>query len=561
MSPLQSSSLLLKAYLLRRDAIVSSIRTTTLLAGGIVVISTVVAFSSHRIPSLFFITLLPLLALQIFESISYYHLLTISRAITGLRAGIVSSRSHASPIVAAGLAVRNSYFALLLCFDSIWMLHAYFQPSPAQTFAEYLTRLQAGPISGSAFLLFTVFFWIAYTLLLIVGSLHADQIEDTSYPYAGEIAGAGERASSPERIPFTVELTCHDSRCVQLNGFRMSNRGKQPLILWPGFFQNGFVYDLAPGEKSLGEYLWRKGFDLWIIHSRGTEGSGGTTMRSCLDDYAAIDIPTVIDFVTLHTGMKPVYVGHSQGGITAIMSMMGAHKHPDGSVVLSDEDAGDRQSKLRGLVTMGSFLDFNFSRESWLKDFALEGIVLKIFGRNVRLITGTQILALLRPFPFIPTPIGFTLREKMLREKAYRILFAPIYLLLNFVAGLGLWEFLYHIPNVGDESRRSLFYRTMDGTFHGILTQFLGAVHDGAMCSLAPGVNYSACYHRLRLPVSFVSMEHDNLADPVVMEKCMFGTVSSADKHYIEWKGMGHEDHFMNPEYFPMVFDAIAKVC
>jgi hypothetical protein len=55
-------------------------------------------------------------------------------------------------------------------------------------------------------------------------------------------------------------------------------------------------------------------------------------------------------------------------------------------------------------------------------------------------------------------------------------------------------------------------------------------------------------------------MERDTLADPVMMKRCMFAKIGSQRKHFTEWKGLGHEDHFMNPKYFPLVLKAVLKV-
>ena len=81
------------------------------------------------------------------------------------------------------------------------------------------------------------------------------------------------------------------------------------------------------------------------------------------------------------------------------------------------------------------------------------------------------------------------------------------------------------------------------------------------MLSFDGNVNYSANYHRLKLPVSFASMEFDALADPVKMKESMFDAVSSSEKFYTEWMGQGHEDFFMNPEYFSEALAVIRKVC
>jgi len=341
----------------------------------------------------------------------------------------------------------------------------------------------------------------------------------------------------------------------------MPNEGAQTVILWPGFYQNGFGFDLIENGGSLAEYLWRVGLDLWVIHSRGTGGSTGRSLFCTLDDYAASDIPAVIDYVFQKAGRKPVYVGHSEGGNTALMSLMGACKRADGTVTLSDDEAVARQSKLKALVTLGSFLDFTFSKPSSLQDFVQKGVFITLFGKRFRVIRSSLILKMIHILNFVPIPVSYRLREQMLAKRYLRILLAPLTVILNSCARLKAWEFLFHIPNVGDEEKRYLFYRTQEGTFWGILAQHYRAIAGGAMLSFDGNVNYSANYHRLKLPVSFVSMEFDALADPVKMKESMFDVVSSSEKFYIEWMGQGHEDFFMNRAYFPDALEAIRKVC
>ncbi len=365
----------------------------------------------------------------------------------------------------------------------------------------------------------------------------------------------------PSRVHFQVAVTTYDGNHITLNGYRMPNEGAQPVILWPGFYQNGFCFDLIESGGSLAEYLWRDGLDLWVIHSRGTGGSTGRSLFCTLDDYAASDIPAVIDYVSQKAGRKPIYVGHSEGGNTALMSLMGACKRADGTITLSDEETAARQSRLKALVTLGSFLDFTFSKPPALHDFVKNGVIITVFGKRVRVIRSSLILKVIHILNFVPVPVSYRLREKMLAKRYVRILLAPLTVILNFSARLKVWEFLYHIPNVGDEAKRYLFYRTQEGTFWGILAQHYRAIAGGAMLSFDGNVNYSANYHRLTLPVSFVSMEFDALADPVKMKESMFDAVSSSEKFYTEWIGQGHEDFFMNAAYFPEALEAIRKVC
>jgi len=550
---------LIRSYTLRSVEAEHSARSARAVAASIVFITVAVAYTTPSADSALFIVFLVLLVVQCFETVAVRGLLVARYVVRSARGGIVPANPPPVFAAAAGIVVRRTYFVLFLCFDIVWLLHSYVRPIPAGRVDEYLGRLAIGPIPGIGFVLFTMLFWAVYGYLYLVGAYYEDAEEWRETPSIG-VGRVDRREGRPETAPFGIRIRTYRGETFVLRGYRMPAFDRQPLILWPGFFQNGFVYDLEPGRVSLAEYLWRQGFDLWIIHSRGTASSGGRGTSVCLDDYAAEEIPAVIDFVAANTGRRPIYVGHSQGGITAILSMMGAVRTREGGTILSDDQARRRQESLKGLVTIGSFPDFNFSRNSGLKDFALHGLSLDLFGRRLRIVSGTTLLALLSVLSFVPVPVPRSIREDIVGRRLHAVLFAPLTLLLDFAARLGLWEFLYHIPNVDDASRRRLFYRTMDGTFHGILTQFFRTVRDGAMRSFDRSVNYSAEYHRLRLPVSFVSMEFDSLADPVTLGRAMFASVSSTIKFHTVWRGMGHEDHFMNPNYFPHVLEAIRLV-
>jgi pimeloyl-ACP methyl ester carboxylesterase len=551
------TSPLREQYRLRRRAIISSIQSVRLIAVAIVFCAIAVAYSSRDSEQIVFISMLPLLALQFFESALWRKLILVSSALRLINARMSPGVRKPSWLAGAGLAVTNTYFLLFVCFDSAWLLKAYVHPSPAAGLAEYIDRLTIGPIHGMGFVIFTIIFWAVYASLFIIGLCHSEYL-DVSESIPADLI---KDARAIERIRFSVEVEAHDNRRIHLNGLRMPREGGQPLILWPGFYQNGFCYDLVPNGGSLAEYLWERGFDIWIIHSRGTGGSSGRKYFCTLDDYAAFDIPAVIDYVAGHTAAKPIYVGHSQGGNTALMSLMGAQKLADGTVTLSDKECEVRQSKLKALVTLGSFLDFTFSKQSDLKEFVGSGVTVNLFGKKILIIKSSRLLKLLRIINFVPLPVSYSLREKMLEKRYLRILLAPLALTLNFSARLKVWKFLYNTENVSDKARRYILYRTIEGSFWGIIAHHYHALAGSAMPSFNREINYSANYHRLKLPVSFVSMELDTLADPAEMNRVMFESVSSSERHFAEWERQGHEDFFMNPEFFHLAHEAIQKVC
>lgn len=521
--------------------------------GAVLVLATVgIAYGLPGASTLTFFSLIPLFLLQLQATSAQARLLTIRRAQRSLQAGL---RLVESPhwFFGAALAIRQAYFVLLLCFDTSWLLHAYLLPAPAASFASYLERLRVGIIPGLGFLLFTVVFWLVYSALFAWGAfLKRDPIQ-------GHAIGA-DRGPGPQRIPFSVTFAAADGSPMRLNGLRLPRPGGQPLILWPGFFQNGLVYDLLPGEVSLAESLWERGCDIWIVHSRATGGSGGHQSCASLDDIAAVDVPAFIRFVRHQAGRRPIYVGHSQGGLTAIMSLMGPVKDATSAVSLSDEAATARQDDLLGLVTLGSFPDFTFLHKRWLPDLVRDGIQVTLGSWRFPVLPTGLALKLLRRFPLFSNPLGLGFRRALAHSGAMRLLLLPLSLVLDFGTRLPLWEFLYHLPNVSLPARRMLFLATLDATFCNILQQFSRTVVSGTMSSLDGAVNYSAHYNRLHLPCCFVVPEYDVFVEESQVREALFEGVSSERKWLLSWERLGHEDCFMAPGYFRLVWEAIERV-
>ena len=363
-----------------------------------------------------------------------------------------------------------------------------------------------------------------------------------------------------KRENFDIPVITFDGKPFTLRATRIINIKKQPVVLWEGFYQNGIFFDLENGENSIAEFLQRNNYDIWIIDSRGNGGSTGRNYSTSMDDFAATDIPAVVNFVFEKTGIKPILVGHSQGGNTALMSLMGAYKTKDGEVQLSEAESEKRQSSLKGLVTLGSYLDFTFDKPSSLQEFVINGVTINLFGKKIKIISTTRIVNILKILKRLPVPCPLSWRESMTKHKLLRELIFPLTILLNFISLMNAWEFLYHIPNVSKQARLNIFYLTMEATYWGILFQYQQAVLNRKMMSCDKKVNYSENYSKIKLPISVVTMEYDTLADAIETKRVMFPKLGSTQKYFTTWMDQGHEDFAMNPDFFHQLVEAIKVI-
>jgi predicted alpha/beta hydrolase len=538
-----------------------AIRTNTDLSCAMVFAAIAVGYCSARASQYVFFAVAPLAVQQVFASVHHARRIALESAARSARHGLPPPRIPWRWLDGAALAIRESYLVLFAGFDSAWLFQAYVLPSPAPSWHEYLVRLTIGPLPGLGLVLFTVAFWFVYPLLFLYGRFldSTGTAGAVSAVPAAALSGSPSSSRDISRIALSVRVSTRQGAVIRLNGYRLPRPGARALILWPGFFQSAVVYDLPAEPETLAEHLYQRGFDLWLFHPRGTGGSEGARLRSSLDDYSASDLPAIIAFVAGKVSLPPLLVGHSQGGITAIVSLMGASFRHDGSVALSDADSRQRQSALGGLVTLGAFPSFIAEHETALQRFVREGFSLKLVGRVFK-IPLPPLIRLVRLVPFVPVPPDVRWRQALIASRALRLMLFPLYWLLGLLGRLEAWEFLYHVPNVSRKARERLFLLTIEGTFGDILEQFYRTVFAAQMRSFDGGVDYSAEYKRLSLPVAFVSMELDGFVDEPSLVKWMFDAVSSDLKQHVHIPSIGHEDFFMNPKYHAQVSAAIERL-
>ncbi|KAH7315994.1 hypothetical protein KP509_21G073400 [Ceratopteris richardii] len=103
---------------------------------------------------------------------------------------------------------------------------------------------------------------------------------------------------------------------------RHASESKGPVLVLHGILLGGDVWFLNPPEESLGFMLADKGYDVWIGNTRTTRFSYGHTSYTkedegfwdwSVDELAKYDLPAMIGLVQNQTGLKPHFIGFSQG--------------------------------------------------------------------------------------------------------------------------------------------------------------------------------------------------------------------------------------------------------
>lgn len=109
------------------------------------------------------------------------------------------------------------------------------------------------------------------------------------------------------------------------------NRGL-PIILVHGSFTNrGFWF--SSKAKGLAKSLLENGLDPWMLELRGHGDSPENSQyhSNNVETYAEYDLPAALAFIQEQTMQKPIWVGHSLGGIVIATAFAGGHIQVDSS--------------------------------------------------------------------------------------------------------------------------------------------------------------------------------------------------------------------------------------
>ena len=273
--------------------------------------------------------------------------------------------------------------------------------------------------------------------------------------------------------------------------------GSLPIILCHGYGCNGTFWTLEK-RCDFAAYLRSKGYDTWVPDLRGMgqsyhkphagkyvahhindepqDGVGDWTA----DDYAMIDVPTIIDAVRKRSGSPKVcWVGHSMGGMIMYAYLI----------------RGERaQEQVQTFVAVASPIFMLQPADRMLQDMRNSVGLLKI----------ANIKGICEDYALMPTGI---------------MPFDTLY---------------YNRENVTELTIQRMYAYCMEDLPYGVSVQLNRMVNTGDFWSADGKIDYCARLNEITIPMYFVSGKLDNMC-PGGMAYNAYRRVGSKDKDYIHF--------------------------
>lgn len=340
---------------------------------------------------------------------------------------------------------------------------------------------------------------------------------------------------------------------VTLRLKRYAREGAQPVLLVHGYTGNGLEFDLPHRRHNLALFLAEHGYDVWISSFRGcgrepyrSEANG---WRHSVDHLAALDAPALVDGVSASTGKRPVWIGHSMGGMVLYMYLAGAHAVPgDGDlrVALDPVLAAERNRALLGGVTIGSPPAFYHGGGAWVASLSR----LPFFEASVRaLIRLCGILDKASP-RFAVSRLGDVV-ARFPRLGRTLAMHGPIAV------------FLYNKENVYPEVGHSLLKWASDNVTARMTAQILSLVRDRDFRDYHGACSYTERMADITLPLLFITGTLDFVGAENIRTHG-YERVGSLRKRFENFAEYGHTDLVMGKrvyeEVYPVILDWLQEL-
>jgi cholesterol oxidase len=135
------------------------------------------------------------------------------------------------------------------------------------------------------------------------------------------VARFGQRQRRALRCGEGVRIPIRTQDGVELKLTRFKGGDKGPVLLTPGFGTSSLAYLIDTVDTNLPEYLFERGYDVWLLDYRASPDLKSSTSQFTLDDIARYDYPAAVGAVREHTGAPSIQMmAHCVGSLTFQMA-------------------------------------------------------------------------------------------------------------------------------------------------------------------------------------------------------------------------------------------------
>jgi pimeloyl-ACP methyl ester carboxylesterase len=254
-----------------------------------------------------------------------------------------------------------------------------------------------------------------------------------------------------------------------------------------GFSGNALEFDLPHRESNLAFFLAECGYDVWVSSFRGCGRhpilSDGGGWSHSIDHLAALDAPALVEGVIEITEKRPIWIGHSMGGMVLYMYLQGVtliRSNGDLRVVPDLEPVRKRNQAILGGVAIGSPPAFHWDSNSFFGKLSHS----PFYRRGLQLLN--QYLLYMNEFsPMVPLGRAVSC-------------FAARYPRAGRALALGpLSIFLYNRRNVDADAAYSLLKWAADNVSSRMAIQLLNGVLEGHFKDYHRDYDYTENMHRV----------------------------------------------------------------
>ncbi|MEW6553935.1 MAG: alpha/beta fold hydrolase [Actinomycetota bacterium] len=333
---------------------------------------------------------------------------------------------------------------------------------------------------------------------------------------------------------------------VTLRLKRYVNEGAQPVLFAHGFTGNGLEFDLPHHEHNIALYLAERGYDVWISSFQGCGREpymcGVGDWRHSVDHLASLDAPALVNGVSEKTGRRPIWIGHSMGGIVLYMYLQGVKPVSlDGHFrVATDPDlARERNASLLGGVTIGSPPGLHCGGGDWIARLERIPNLDKIADAAAGLLKKASDAS-----PKVPISRLGAFVARFPRLGRILAIHGPVAIAL------------YNARNVDPDVGYSLIKQASDNVTTLMTAQIAVLASDPDLKGYNGECNYTAGMDRITAPLFFITGTED-FVGPDNVREYGYERVSSAVKRFENYRGYGHTDLVMGKRVYTEVYPDI----